>query len=203
MKSNTLLILATLILFTTHSYARYYFVFDYRTDSPVMMAADGSLIDGTSSVIRHKDSVAFNFDARNLLPGHAYTLWIMHFDKPLKCLNPCKCNLNDFVNDEVQSGAIGGMAGRVSDAYGQVSMSNVVKYGAVPSNPDQILVAPGEIVSERSHFLLALRDHGPASSDPVILQEQLSGWSGGCSADNPCTDVVMSDHPSPFCRAWP
>lgn len=171
---------------------------DLISDSPVNSMVNGDLLDGTSTVVRHKDDVSFNFNTRHLTPGNAYTLWIMHFDKPRKCFDSCACTLSDFSNPDVTGGAIGAMAGRVADSYGQVSISNVVEYGVLPTGPAQVLI-PNPIKNERSHFILALRDHGPASSDLVVLEQQLSSWTGGC-AINGCNDVVISDHASPFCK---
>lgn len=169
------------------------------TTETVSSLTGGELIDGTSTIIRNKGSVSFDFNTRGLTPNNAYTLWIMHYDKPKKCLDPCRCSLNDFGNPDVTGGAIGAMAGRVADAYGQLSLSNVVDYGVLPTGPAQILV-PNAIKNKKSHFTLILRDHGPASTDPVILEQQLSAWNGACNI-NTCQDVVISDHPSPFCKA--
>lgn len=198
---KTLAVAASLALTNAAPANGYIFSFDKSTDQPVQTMATGETIDGTSSVMRHLRSVKFDFNTRELIPDNVYTLWIMHYDKPEKCFDACNCTFDDFVNPEVAAGAIGAMAGRVADPYGQVSISNVVNYGEMPQEPGQILF-PGEIKDRHSHFTLVLRDHGPASPDPVILEEQLTSWAGGCTNDNPCEDVVISDHPSPFCRIW-
>ncbi len=168
------------------------------TTNSVSSLTSGEVIDGTSTIIRHKDRVSFDFNTRGLTPDNAYTLWIMHYDKPKKCLDPCACTISDFGNPEVTGGAIGAMAGRVADAYGQLALTNVVDYGVLPTGPAQVLV-PNAIKNKKSHFTLILRDHGPASTDPAILEEQLSSWTGACNI-NGCQDVVISDHPSPFCK---
>lgn len=168
------------------------------TTNSVSSLISGELIDGTSTIVRHKNKVSFDFNTRGLTPNNAYTLWIMHYDKPQKCLDPCACNLSDFGNSEVTGGAIGAMAGRVADAYGQLAVTNVVDYGVLPTGFAQVLV-PNAIKNKKSHFTLILRDHGPASSDPSVLEEQLSSWTGACDI-NTCQDVVISDHPSPFCN---
>lgn len=202
MKENSKLLILTataLMLLSSVSIANgYHSNKDRSTDSIVTSMVDGDLLDGTSTVVRHKDNVSFNFNTRHLNPGNAYTLWIMHFDKPRKCLDSCACTLNDFSNPEVTGGAIGAMAGRVADSHGQVSISNVVEYGVLPTGPAQVLI-PTPIKNKRSHFILVLRDHGTASSDPVVLEEQLSSWTGGCAA-NGCNDLVISDHASPYCK---
>lgn len=196
-----MLVTATSLLITSLASANgYIFSFDKSTDSTVQTMDTGETIDGTTTVMRYLNSARFDFNTRNLVPDNAYTLWIMHYDAPEKCFDPCNCNFDDFVNPDVVPGAIGAMAGRVADPYGQLSVSNVVDYGYLP--PQSQILFPGAIKDRHSHFTLVLRDHGPASTDPVILEDQLTSWAGGCSGDNPCTDVVISDHPSPFCRIW-
>lgn len=201
MKIKTLLSVvaaASLTLVSLSSSASNKLRHDNITDSPARVIADGEMIDAMSTVVRHKDSVAFSFDARELTPGNAYTLWIMAFDKPKKCNDPCGCNVSDFSNPEVTLSAIGGMSGRVADQYGQARLATTIKYGEMPEGPGQALM-PNPIKNKRSHFMLVLRDHGAASSDPVELEEQLSTWGGGCNT-NSCSDVIMSDHKSPYCR---
>lgn len=199
MKSNTfitIIISMVFVLLSSSSLANN--GRDRATDSPVNSFVTGELIDGTSSVYRHKNNVMFNLNSRSLTPGNAYTFWIMHFDKPRRCLDRCACTLDDFANPNVVGGFMGAMAGRVADSSGQISVSNIVDYGFLPQGSGQALL-PNPIKNKRSHFILALRDHGPASTDPVILEEQLSSYFGGCDTFA-CNDVVISDHKSPYCR---
>ncbi len=178
----------------------YALLLDNRTDEPATSMLTGEQIDANASVVRHLDHAYFEFNARHMVPGNAYTLWVMHYDRPERCFDRCNCTFDDFVNENVTAGAMGAMSGRVADEYGQLSMGNVIKYGAQPPSPGNILI-PGVIKNERAHFQLVLRDHGPASNDPAVLEAQLTSWAGGCNV-NSCQDIVISDHPSPYCRSW-
>lgn len=172
---------------------------DKITQQPAINILNGNAVDAVSTVMRHKDSVGISFDSRGLNPGHAYTLWVMHFDKPENCNTPCGCTLADFANPDVTAGAIGGMTGRVADEYGQARLATVINYGELPTGPGQILV-PNPIKDKKSELMLVLRDHGPASSDATELEQQLSSWGGGCTT-NSCADTILSRHRSPYCKA--
>lgn len=168
------------------------------TQSPVASMITGQGADGMSTVIRNKDSVGTSITMRGLTPGNAYTLWVMSFDKPEKCVNPCACGGPDFANPNVVVGAIGGMTGRVADEYGQATMASSIAYGVLPSGPGQVLI-PNPIANKKAHLALVVRDHGPASSNPAVLEQQLNSWGGGCDTFA-CFDSFVSDHASPFCR---
>ena len=189
----------SLIFITFESAATGWFYIDETTQVDAVTFPQEEPIDGSSTIVRHHDKVGFSFTSRELIPGNVYTLWIMNFDKPRKCFEPCGCTLADFGNPDVNGGAVGALTGRVADDYGQLDLQTTLEYGELPDNAGQILV-PGPIKNRRAHLLLILRDHGPASTDPDILDQQLTTWAGGCDAYS-CQDVVSADHPSPYCRA--
>ena len=172
---------------------------DEITHAHVDSMLDGSKVDAVSTITRHKDNYAIDFTARELTPGNAYTLWIMGWDKPRKCENPCVCVASDWGNEEIEPTIMGGTTGRVADEYGQLDLSTVLEYGELPTGDNQVLWG-GPIKNRRAQITLVLRDHGPASEDPEVLEAQLSSHGGGCDV-NSCVDVVVSRHPPAYCKA--
>lgn len=177
------------------SYKRYS---DEVSQSTTDSLLDGGPLDAVSTVTRHKENIGLEFNARNLTPGNAYTLWVLGWSRPRKCADPCECNIFDFGNEDVKPSMFGAITGRVADQYGQLSMEAVQNYMELPEGEGQVLFG-GPIADRRAQITLVLRDHGPASSDPAVLENQLTQWGGGCDT-NECVDVAVSRHRGAYCK---
>jgi hypothetical protein len=159
----------------------------------------GEPVAGMSSIDRTDDEFGISFNTRDLQPNHAYTIWVAAFNNPRNCLEPCDCGSEDVPVPEVDTGMfLAEGSGRVADEYGQANVDAIGPYGVLPEGEDTSLIAtPAE---KRAQMFLILRDHGPASEDPEVLEDQLSSHGGNCD-EYDCQDVVLTNHASPFCRA--
>ncbi len=164
---------------------------------------DGSLpeIDGTSVLVRTKTGVGFTFDTTGLAPEAPYTAWWVVFNRPRACFTPYDCGAEDLSNAAAEVGVFFA-AGRMTDAYGQATFAAQIDYGELPEGEDQVPnPARANPIEPNAEIHLVLRDHGPASDDPEILEAQLTQFNGGCPPYS-CDNVQASVHPSPKARLW-
>ena len=153
-----------------------------------------------STVSRNNDGVYWNISTSSLTPGEVVTLWVAFFNYPFYCDQTVPgCTPSDLNNAAVQGslqyggGAIVGPNGR-ADFSGYLSVGdNTGAYIGPPftSIPNP---APGLLNPKGADVHLVIRRHGPASSDPAILQAQLSSFGGGCSIAGACANIQASVH---------
>ncbi|MDJ0944676.1 MAG: hypothetical protein QNJ30_14515 [Kiloniellales bacterium] len=164
---------------------------------------DGSLaeVDGTSHLVRTRTGVGFTFDTTALAPEAPYTAWWVVFNRPRACFTPYDCGAEDLGNAAAEVGVFFA-AGRVTDAYGQANFAAQVDYGELPDGEDQVPNAErANPIRPNAEIHIVLRDHGPASDDPEVLEAQLTQFNGGCPPYS-CANVQASVHPSPKARLW-
>ncbi len=152
-------------------------------------------LDGASAVTRLKGGARYSVNTRGLAPGEAHTVWYGVFNNPAACATPCECAGVDVPNPDTDFGMFWA-GGRVADEYGQLDIEGLITYGEF--NNDQVLIgSPMKVPS--AEIQIVLRTHGAASDDPLLLDEQLSTYLGGCDT-NACADYIITIHRSPFCR---
>ena len=151
-----------------------------------------------STVSRNNDGVYWNFSTSSLTPGEVVTLWVAFFNNPRRCDRAVPgCTPSDLANPLVNGslqyggGAIVGANGR-ADFSGYLAVGdNTGAYYLFPSMPNP---APGLVDPKGAEIHLVIRRHGLASVDPMILQEQLSSFPGGCFIPGACANVQASVH---------
>jgi len=113
---------------------------------------------GYSVLIRTEDDISMRVHAKELIAGDVYTFWI-------------------GVADPDGSHYGGRVDSRVVDASGIVNLRVEVEVGEVVGDyhPDGIAnLAEGELRNPMtSIIMLVIRNHGPASSDPADLYQQM------------------------------
>ena len=169
----------------------------------------GPAIPGAMSTLtRDANGISVAFDTSNLPVGHVVTLWAYTFNDPIHC-NDNGCNVDDmfinamtpplFTNPDGTVGRPGtdfslmGLGGHIIDDSGSQLFVGSIMKGTAP----QVVFGNGlnDPMNAEIHF--ALRDHGPASSDPATLDMQLNVGNGGClnfggSGDYPCVDFQLA-----------
>ena len=202
---NKLLIFGVLVLALS-------FVTDVRaqkdTSGNVKTSIKNVTVFGSSTVIpaagstvsRNNEGVFWNISTSSLTPGEVVTLWVAIFNYPFYCDQTVPgCAPSDLNNPAVQGslqyggGAIVGQNGR-ADFSGYLAVGdNTGAYVGPPfttiPNP-----APGLLNPKGADIHLVIRRHGQASSDPVVLQSQLSTFGGGCSVMGACANIQASVH---------
>ena len=115
--------------------------------------------------------------------GEVVTFWWVFFNNPSNCAVP-GCGPSDLnnplVNGSLQygGGSIIGVNKR-ADFSGFLELYDNTGYHLLfPNMPNP---APGLTNTKEAVIHIVMRTHGPASSDPVVLEQQLTSFAGGCS----------------------
>ena len=157
---------------------------------PVRNFATGAKIPSSgASLSRRKDGVFFTLHTQGLPPGHVVSAWLAVFNNPQFCAtNPC--TPADFNNPHVDgtpmnNGAqiIGTDGAATYGAYREIGDATGARPGVGTGN--------GIVDARRAEIHLVLRSHGLASSDPLVLAEQLTMFNGGCPP-NTCVNIQAS-----------
>jgi hypothetical protein len=145
-----------------------------------------------ASLSRNNAGVFGTIYTSQLTPGHVVTLWWAIFNDPSACAAavcaPPDLN-NPLVNGSLQfgGGEVVGISGRV-DFGGYLAVGDNTGFYRLPMFPNMPDPAPGIVDAKGAQIHMVIRDHGVASSDPAILQQQLTSFPGGCTT-NPCANV--------------
>lgn len=145
-----------------------------------------------ASLSRNNEGVFGTISTSSLSPGHVVTLWWAIFNNPAECAGavcaPPDLN-NPLVNGSLQlgGGQVVGLNGR-ADFGGYLEAGDNTGFYRLPMFPNMPDPAPGVVDPKGAEIHLVIRDHGPASSDPAILQQQLTSFPGGCALF-PCANV--------------
>lgn len=147
-----------------------------------------------ASLSRNNDAVFGEVSTSGLTPGHVVTVWWSIFNNPEYCA-AAACAASDFnnplVNGSLQygGGLIVGAGGRASFA-GYLETGDNTGFYLNPAFPNMPNPAPGIVDTKKAQIHLAIRTHGMANADPMILQQQLTTFPGGCSvAVPPCATI--------------
>lgn len=133
-----------------------------------------------------KDTGVFGQISTSGLPvGEVVTFWWAIFNNSSQCATPgcAPPDLNNpAVNGSLQygGGAIVGPNRRV-DFSGFLDVGDNTGYYLLPQFPNMPNPAPGLANTKDAAIHIVLRKHGPASSDPAVLEQQLTTFPGGCS----------------------
>ena len=135
---------------------------------------------GESKIIRTADFVEWTINTSGL-PKGAYTVWTMAINDPEKCLNS-PCNAVDIFTRtaEVDASAFYS-AGAVVGPEGRGYFKARIPKGYMATKPEEIFW-PGTGLQDPmgAELHLVVKYHGPASSDPEVLYEQLHTLLGSC-----------------------
>ncbi len=145
--------------------------------------ATNTIANSSSVLIRNQNGVWYYITTVGLVPNGPYTNWWVVFNHPEFC-SAGGCGMKDFPqnggNPNVQASVLWA-TGRVADANGHATFSaNLTADGTVPGF---VIFGPG-LLNPRAEIHIIVRSHGAASSDPAVLQAQLTTPKGGCT-NNP------------------
>jgi hypothetical protein len=125
-------------------------------------------------------------------------MWWVIFNNPEFCVGGC--DEEDFSNPTVNASAFFA-DGEVIGLNGLGNFSAQVGIGQLP-NPNQVLFGNGLFNPLTAEVWNVVRDHGPASSDPVLRNAQLTTFNGGCTLTPgdglfPCRDEQLAVFSTP------
>ena len=159
------------------------------TIKPVRVIADQSVVrTGGGMLVRDADGVFMTLNTAGLVPGTVATAWFAIFNTPAACAtNPC--SPPDLDNPSVHGGLFNA-GGRIIGADGSATFGG---FRAVGDTTGLERGTRGLILPLTAEIHLVVRTHGPASTDPLVLSQQLSLFNGGCPP-NTCTTIQTSVH---------
>lgn len=143
---------------------------------------DQMLIDGASaSLTRTKNGVNFRFDTNSLVPGDAYTLWVVIFNEPGQCgTAPATCSPNDLFNPDAKPDMLYG-AGSLVGSSGRATFAGRTKVGDVSGSVQAPvgLLSNGLINPHGAEIHFVVHHHGPMI--PEFMPDMIQSLAGGCT----------------------
>ena len=164
--------------------------------APLQNFSDGSLVGSGShtTLQRNGDSVSVGVHSRNLVPGNAYTVWLVIFNDPGDCVDGC--GEDDLDAGTGDATVVWSGVGGVANGGGNLNGHGYVTEG----NPQGYQVLFGEFTdAQGAEIHNIVRDHGPDTGDPA----QTSTFEAECtpessfgfgSGDYACEDMQFSVH---------
>lgn len=153
------------------------------------------LIEGASAhVARTPKGVNFRVDTNSLMPGHAYTLWVVIFNEPGECLTaPGPCTPNDLFHDGAKPDMLYG-AGVVVGGSGRATLAGRTRVGDVSGSVQAPvgLLSNGLIDPYGAEFHLVVHHHGPVI--PEFMPDMIQSLAGGCTD----AGIPAQGEPSPW-----
>ena len=156
---------------------------------PLLVIPGLAVAPGTGSIlVRTTEGVGATVHAFGLVPGNAYTLWVVVFNNPKKCATD-PCTPADLSNPDVQGVLLSG-TGQIAGEDGTADFG-VFRAVGDPSGKEG---GTAEALEKpfKAQIHLAVRSHGPASADPAVLHDQLTMFNGGCAPT--CMTVQFAPH---------
>jgi len=157
-------------------------------------------VEGSSRVTRNNNGVSATLHTSELVPGHAYTMWMVIFNEPAGCSGACGgddlFNAAAVVDVVYVAGNVVGDAGTSTFSGRRSAGDNSGSVFAAVGLP-----APGLIDPFAAEVHLVVRDHGEAI--PGQVPAQINTFEGACTVESsfrlgdgsyPCLDVQFSVH---------
>jgi len=133
---------------------------------------DGSLVGGSSTLVRSADGLSYDLITGELAPDAPYTNWWVAFQADNPCLATCDCEGIDLRPGQ---DSVFWATGALSDILGQAVFAANVDFGAVPDGKDQTpFPAFANGIEPGAEIHIVVRAHGPG----------LPGRSGKGEADD-------------------
>jgi hypothetical protein len=187
-----------------------------KEKQPIIDFATGQEVTGSFSMLdRQSDGVATKIRTQ-VTGGNAYTAWYVIFNNPDGCSEPCGEDdifiggdpANGFNFDGINDARISvvwAKTGGVANPAGRLALDGGLDVGEIPNGGPGIKVVigllsdgalvPGPVTgleTTAAEIHLVIQDHGPAHSDPALLELQTTSFMGACNPD--CVDIQFAVH---------
>jgi hypothetical protein len=175
-----------------------------QTGSPVYTfpgGPDQMLIEGASAhIVRTPNGVNYRVDTNSLMPGHAYTLWVVIFNEPDECLTaPDTCTPADLFHSGAKPDMLYG-AGVIAGGTGKATLAGRTRVGDVSGSVQSPagLLSYGLTDPYGAEIHLVVHNHGPVI--PEFMPDMIQSLAGGCTdagipeqgASSPWNDFALS-----------
>jgi len=153
--------------------------------SDVYAYPDGTEPLGQSWLQRGEDLVRFRITTGDLMPGHAYTLWMIIFNNPAGCVTNDEpgqeqlCNDFDLFNPDAQPDMVHA-DGKIVGASGEATFVGHRRVGTQAGSANAPLGLPSNGLTdpEGADIRFIVHDHGPMS--PKHMPDMIQSIDGGC-----------------------
>ncbi|HEX9853733.1 MAG TPA: hypothetical protein VGC47_00250 [Acidimicrobiia bacterium] len=184
-----------------------------KEKQPIIEFATEQEVTGSFSMLdRQSDGVATKIRTR-VTGGNAYTAWYVIFNNPDDCSGDCGeddiFNADGSPNFETINAArisvVWTKTGGVANPAGRLALNGGLGVGEVPNGGPGIKVVIGlpsdgalvpspvtGLETTAAEIHLVIQDHGPAHSDPALLELQTTSFMGACNPD--CVDIQFAVH---------
>lgn len=138
----------------------------------------GPVAGATASLVATSSGVSARLSARDLEPGHAYTLWFVLVNNPGAC-DPRPCTGPDILTNPAVDSQVAYGAGQVAGNSGTATFSTRFNAGPVAG------WLPGRALDDPllAEYHLVVNDHGPMHA--AHMPDMIRTYRGGCSDDSP------------------
>ncbi len=133
---------------------------------------------GTSKLVRTESGVSFELKTSELVPGDVVTLWMVVFNKPEECSDPC--NEDDLGNPDVMTDVLYA-SGRIIGGSGKAGYAGRRNVGDSDGSifPAWLgLPSPGLLDAREAEIHFVVHTHGPRISE--LTSEMLHTFNAGC-----------------------
>jgi hypothetical protein len=146
------------------------------------LGRSGPVAGASASVVRTANGASFRLSTTGLMPGNAYTLWLVVVNNPDAC-NSSPCTAADlFVNPAVDA-QVRFAAGHVAGGSGRGTFAGAVQEGPMPG----WLADRSFDDSMEAEIHLVINDHGPMLPDH--MPGMIRTYRGGCADSSPFPGV--------------
>lgn len=173
--------LATITIGTTGEASHRRISQDATVDWHAQSGNTGAVSDAANaSLVRSRDGIRYRIDTTDLVPGNAYTVWLVVINDPSACdANPCTAP--QLIGDPVVDGQVTwGRDGEVGRADGTARFRSAIEAGPLLDGWLQVQGLDDPMGAE---IHLVLNDHGPVIRN--LQREMLTTYRAGCADTSP------------------
>ena len=134
--------------------------------------------EAIAQIVRTDNGISYQIRARDLMPGHAYTVWFAVVNHPEEC-NDSPCAAPDALANPDTGIQVAWAGGGIAGPSGTLGFGGSFRVGEISDG-----WFPGRGLSEpmTGEVHLVLNDHGPVI--PELRAEMKSTYRGGCTDES-------------------
>jgi hypothetical protein len=138
----------------------------------------GPVAGATAELVRNSNGISYRLSSPSLIPGHAYTLWLVVINNPAAC-TATPCSAANITQNAATRSQVRWAAGTVAGGSGHGSFAGAVQEGELSGwLPNRALED-----SRKADVHLVVNDHGPML--PEFMPGMIQTYRGGCSNSSP------------------
>jgi len=141
-------------------------------------AGNTGTVEGASAeLVRYEEGISFQIRTEQLIPGNAYTLWLVVINNPDAC-DTQPCSGSDILEVAETDSQVAFAGGSVA-GDGRATLA-----GSAPVGPLAGWLPDGSLRDPfTAEVQLVINDHGPAL--PEMMPGMIETYRAGCSDDSP------------------